>query len=202
MRSQVPGRRTLFGFSGIALVIAGCQSGTPRDAAQEGAGAAAIAAAPTPAQRGEYLVKAVGCADCHTPLMMGPNGPVPDMTRWMSGHPESMQMTPVPQLSGVWAWTGTPTLTAFAGPWGISFAANLTPDQNTGLGIWTEDMFINAIRQGKHMGTSRPIQPPMPWQWYRNFNDDDLKAMFAYLKTLPPIVNHVPDYQPPAGSGD
>jgi len=64
------------------------------------------------------------------------------------------------------------------------------------------EMFVNAMRQGKHMGTSRPIQPPMPWQWYRNFNDDDLKAIFAYLKTVPPIVNHVPDYQPPAGSGD
>jgi hypothetical protein len=57
-----------------------------------------------------------------------------------------------------------PTLTAWSGPWGQSFAANLTPDKNTGLGVWTEDMFIKAIRTGKHMGTSRDILPPMPWQ--------------------------------------
>lgn len=202
MGFQSSGRRTLLWFGGLALAIAGCQSGTPRDAASEGAGAAAVAVAQSPAERGEYLVKAVGCSDCHTPLMMGPNGPEPDMTRWLSGHPASFPMTPAPQLEGAWAFAGTPTLTAYVGPWGTSFAANLTPDQNTGLGIWTEEMFLNAIRQGKHMGTSRPIQPPMPWQWYRNFNDDDLKAIFAYLKTVPPIVNHVPDYQPPAGAGN
>jgi hypothetical protein len=75
----------------------------------------------------------------------------------------------------------------------VSFAANLTPDQNTGLGIWTEDMFMRAIREGRHMGTSRPILPPMPWQAVRNLNDEDLRAVFAYLKTVPPITNHVPD---------
>ena len=90
------------------------------------------------------------------------------------------------------------TLTAFAGPWGVSYAANLTPDQNTGLGVWTEDMFVKALRTGKHMGTSRPIQPPMPWMWAGQATDDDLKAMFAYLKSIPPVVNHVPDYQEPA----
>jgi len=75
----------------------------------------------------------------------------------------------------------------------MSFTANLTPDQNTGLGIWTEEMFVTAIREGKHMGTSRPILPPMPWPAFRNLNDEDLKALFAYLKTVPPIRNQVPD---------
>ena len=74
---------------------------------------------------------------------------------------------------------------------------NLTPDRNTGLGIWTEEMFLKAIRTGRHMGVSRPINPPMPWQVYRNFSDDDLKAIYAYLRTIPPIVNHIPDYVPP-----
>jgi hypothetical protein len=69
------------------------------------------------------------------------------------------------------------------------------------MGIWTEDMFIKAMRLGKHMGTSRPIQPPMPWPWYGKMTDDDLKAVFAYLQSIPPIVNHVPDYEPPAGGG-
>jgi hypothetical protein len=94
-------------------------------------------------------------------------------------------------------WVGTGTNTAFAGPWGISYAANLTSDENTGMGIWTEEMFFAAMRQGKHMGQSRPIMPPMPWPNMAQMTDDDLRAVFAYLKSTPPIVNHVPDYQPP-----
>jgi mono/diheme cytochrome c family protein len=147
----------------------------------------------SPVERGKYIVSAAGCDDCHTPLMMGPNGPEPDMSRRLSGHPESMKVTKAPKLDAPWMAAGSTTMTAWAGPWGISYTANLTPDQNTGLGIWTEDMFINAIRQGKHMGTSRPILPPMPWQVIKNYTDDDLKAIFAFLKSLPPVANHVPD---------
>jgi hypothetical protein len=90
-------------------------------------------------------------------------------------------------------------MTAWSGPWGTSFAANLTSDQNTGLGIWTEEMFLNAIRQGRHMGVSRPILPPMPWQVFRNLTDEDLKAIFAYLRTVPPVHNRVPDPVEPQG---
>jgi hypothetical protein len=94
-----------------------------------------------------------------------------------------------------------PTLTAWSGPWGQSFAANLTPDKNTGLGIWTEDMFIKAIRTGKHMGTSRDILPPMPWQAFAQMTDADLKGIFAYLQSIPAVTNHVPDpIPPPAGA--
>jgi hypothetical protein len=84
-------------------------------------------------------------------------------------------------------------LTAWSGPWGISYPINLTPDEITGLGIWTEDMFVQAIRTGKHMGQSRPILPPMPWMDYAHLTDDDLKAVYAFLRTLPPISNRVPD---------
>jgi mono/diheme cytochrome c family protein len=157
---------------------------------------------PTPAERGKYLVTIVGCGDCHTPAKMGPNGPEPDMTRMLSGHPEGMKLTPPPKLEGTWLAAAAVTFTAWAGPWGISYTANLTPDQNTGLGIWTEDMFITAIRQGKHMGKSRPILPPMPWPAFKNMTDDDLKAIFAYLKTIPSVANHVPDpviAEPPKG---
>lgn len=151
------------------------------------------------AKRGEYLVTAMGCNDCHTPWKVNADGvPEPDMSRMLSGHPESLKMPPAPELPpGPWLWTGSATLTAFAGPWGVSYAANLTPDENTGLGIWTEDMFVRALKTGKHMGTSRMIQPPMPWMWYGKLSDSDLKAVYAYLRTIPPIVNHVPDYAPP-----
>lgn len=149
----------------------------------------------SPAERGAYLVTIAGCNDCHTPFVMGPNGPEPDMTRMLSGHPEGTELAAPPTLDPAagWVWGGAGTNTAFYGPWGISYTMNLTPDENTGLGIWTEEMFLTAIREGKHMGTSRPILPPMPWPMYRNMTDDDLKAIFAYLRTIPPIHNRIPE---------
>ena len=150
--------------------------------------------------RGRYLVSVMGCNDCHTPLKMGANGPEPDMSRFLSGHPENVKTTMPPPPEGIWLWHGAATNTSFAGPWGVSYAANLTPDRNTGLAIWTEDMFISAIRTGRHMGTSRPIAPPMPWPAFRNATDEDLKAILAYLRTIPPVVNHVPDYEAPVGT--
>jgi hypothetical protein len=146
-----------------------------------------------PVARGEYIVNTSGCHDCHTPWHMGPNGPEPDMSRALSGHPASLILPPPPAGTPEWAWGGAMTNTAFWGPWGISYTANITSDQNTGLGVWTEDMFMRAIREGKHMGTSRPILPPMPWIVYKNWTDEDLKAVFAYLKSTPPITNHVPE---------
>ena len=144
-------------------------------------------------QRGAYLVAFGGCNDCHTPLKMGPRGPEPDMTRMLSGHPEQFKMPKAPETQGAWMWHGAATNTAFAGPWGISYARNLTPDQVTGLGIWTEEMFVKTMRTGRHMGVSRPILPPMPWQNLNNLNDEDLKSVFAYLKSIKPVRNDVPD---------
>jgi len=151
------------------------------------------------AERGKYLVTIMGCNDCHTPWKMGANGvPEPDMSRMLSGHPETMKLPPPPAPSGPWLAAFAATQTAFAGPWGVSYAANLTPDKNTGLGsTWTEELFIKALRTGKHFGTSRPIQPPMPWYWTNKATDADLKAIWAYLQTIPAVVNHVPDYQEP-----
>ncbi len=151
-------------------------------------------------ERGRYLVTIMACSDCHTPLMLGPKGPEPDMARFLSGHPETARMPAPTALNQAWAWAGAGTNTAFAGPWGVTYAANLTPDRNTGLGIWNEQMFVDAIRTGRHMGTAREIQPPMPWQSFRSASDDDLKAIYAYLQTIPPVVNHVPDYQPPVAT--
>jgi cytochrome c553 len=151
-------------------------------------------------ERGEYLVTVIGCDGCHTPLKMGPNGPEPDKSRLLSGHPEEYHVTAVATApGGVWqnGLVGTPTSTAFSGPWGVSFAANLTPDRNTGLGIWTEEMFIKALRTGKHFGVSRPILPPMPWKSFSRLSDEDLQSMWAYLQSIPPVTNHVPDPIPP-----
>lgn len=146
-------------------------------------------------ERGAYLVRAMGCNDCHTPLKMGANGPEPDMSRMLSGHPEEYKITKPAPIPAGWenGLVGSASGTAFSGPWGVSFTANLTPDQNTGLGIWTEDMFVKAIRTGRHYGVSRPILPPMPWTAFRHLSDDDLKSIFAYLRTIPPVKNHVPD---------
>lgn len=142
-------------------------------------------------RRGEYLVSFGDCAACHTPLKSGPNGPEPDMSLFLSGHPGSVQLPPPGLKEGPW-FAATAGMTAWAGPWGISYAANLTPDTETGLGIWTEEMFINTMRTGKHMGAGRPILPPMPWRASAGLSDEDLKAIFAYLKTLKPVRNRVP----------
>ena len=151
--------------------------------------------------RGAYIVNTAGCHDCHTPWKMGQKGPEPDMTLALSGHPESMKLPPPPKLgNGPWVWAASGTNTAFSGPWGVSYTANLTPDTLTGIGIWTEDIFIKTIRTGKHWGVSRPILPPMPWTVYRNLTDEDLRSVFAYLRTVKPIKNQVPEpLPPPAG---
>jgi hypothetical protein len=150
-------------------------------------------------ERGKYLVAVGGCNDCHTPLKMGPEGPAPDMDRMLSGHPENFPISRQASSPGQqWMVSIAATGTAYSGPWGVSFAANLTPDRNTGLGIWTEDMFIKTLRTGKHWGTSRDILPPMPWFNYAQMSDDDLTALFTYLRTIKPIANHVPDPIPAA----
>jgi mono/diheme cytochrome c family protein len=145
-------------------------------------------------ERGRYLVASIGCADCHAPKTLGADGPEPDMTRFLSGHPESDRMPAPPQLpNGPWMAVASADLTAWSGPWGVSYAINLTPDANTGIGSWSEDTFVKAIRTGRHMGVARPILPPMPWTAFRNLTEDDLRAIFAYLRTIPPVHNRVPE---------
>jgi hypothetical protein len=203
-RSRVAG---MAGAVVLAVTVSGCRKDTP--ATVSPGEPAAAGSVPTegvaPASGdlvagGRYLVTILGCNDCHTPYKMGKNGPEPDMTRMLSGHPEGMKLPPPPKLEMPWAMAATSTNTAWSGPWGISYTSNLTPDQNTGMGIWTEDMFIRAMRTGKHMGTSRTILPPMPWPWYSKMRDEELKAIFAYLKSIPPIPNRVPDPTPPTGA--
>jgi mono/diheme cytochrome c family protein len=150
-------------------------------------------------ERGRYLVTTSGCHDCHTPLKMTENGPEPDMSRMLSGHPESFAISAPPANPGEeWMMVAARTMTAFSGPWGMSFTANLTPDDETGLGRWTLQNFKDTIRTGRHMGRGRPILPPMPIPMYRNFNDADFAAIYAFLRTIPPVKNRVPEPLPPA----
>jgi hypothetical protein len=129
---------------------------------------------------------------------MGDRGPEPDFARSLSGHPAQLEMPPVPELPpGPWIGVMAATNTAWAGPWGVSFTANLTPDPETGTGKWTRQMFIDTIRNGRHMGSGRPLLPPMPAAGFANYSDEDLSAIFAYLQSLPPIKNAVPAPRPP-----
>jgi len=150
--------------------------------------------------RGKYLVTTSGCHDCHTPWVLGPKGPEPDMTRALSGHPQDMVLPPPPKVEAPWVMTAAATNTAWAGPWGISYTANLTPDPETGLGKWTLRNFVETIRTGRHMGRGREVLPPMPVQVYRNWTDADFEAVFTYLQTVPAIRNRVPEPLPPAES--
>ena len=148
--------------------------------------------------RGKYLVTVAGCNDCHTPLKMTAQGPKPDMDRMLSGHPQQLEMPPAPAVPpGPWLMVAAATNTAFSGPWGVSFTANLTPDRDTGLGKWNVRTFTDTIRTGRHLGRGREILPPMPIPMYKNFTDADLAAIFAYLQTIPVVKNKVPDPRPP-----
>ena len=149
-------------------------------------------------RRGEYLVSIMDCNACHTPLKMGAKGPEPDLARMLSGHPENVPLAPIDkQQSQNWVLFSM-TSTAMVGPWGVSFAGNITSDE-TGIGNWTEAQFFKAIREGKYKGmdNTRMLLPPMPWPQYGKASDDDLRAIFAYLKSVPPVENRVPAAIPP-----
>ena len=194
-------KRSTFTRAALAAALAAAPLAIPPVAAEE-APAASHAGAP-PAMttervaRGRYLVTVAGCNDCHTPWHQGPNGPEPDMSRMLSGHPEEAELSPPPRPAGPWIVAAMATNTAWSGPWGVSFTANLTPDPETGLGRWTQRNFTETIRTGRHLGRGRPVLPPMPIPMYRNFTDEDLEAIFTYLQSIPPVRNRVPEPLPP-----
>lgn len=170
-----------------------------KNASKTEAVAEVVETEPSLEQRGEYLVNIIGCADCHTPKKMTEMGPVPDMDRYMMGFDSSGALPPIPENVPLGPWAlFAGDLTAAVGPWGTSYAGNLTPHE-TGIGSWTLDQFKKAIKGGKYKGLddSRPIMPPMPVEAYRSMEDEDVEAIFAYLKSLKPIENVVPAYTPP-----
>lgn len=196
-------------FSGITAFIA-CTGKTSADIAADTGADSLIAAKmqyggfESQAQWGEHLVKIGGCNDCHTPKKMGPNGPEDDMSLMLSGHPAQQPAAAFDSKDA--AKKGlvvTQTFTSWTGPWGTTYAANLTPD-STGLGMWTEAQFLKALKEKKWMGldNTRPLMPPMSMMSATIMTDDELKAIFAYLKSIPPIKNVQPAAMllPPPGT--
>jgi mono/diheme cytochrome c family protein len=144
-------------------------------------------------EKGAYLVEVIGCGDCHTPKMMTERGPVPDTSKILSGHVDG-DLSALVNKEALSDWVlFNGSLTAAVGPWGISYSANLSSDAS-GIGNWTEEQFMVAMKQGKYKGiqNSRDLLPPMPWQNFAQMKDEDLKAIFAYLKSTNPVRNVVP----------
>ena len=147
---------------------------------------------------GERLVHNLDCNVCHTPKVFTPEGPRPDASRLLSGHVGGEKLPPLPDgLIGPAGWGGVFNnhLTAWAGPWGVSFGSNLTPDAETGIGRWSEEDFVESMRTGTYVGEVRPFLPPMPT--YSRLTDEELHAIFVYLRSIPPIGNEVPEPLPP-----
>jgi len=181
---------SLFSIIFLAIILVQTQCGSPQEKSMS---------KEEMIKRGEYLVNFGGCNDCHSPKVFTDMGPMPDTTRLLSGHQQGFAL---PQIDtsvvghGKW-YLSNGDLTAWVGPWGISFAANLTSDAQTGIGAWTEEIFVRAMRNGLHLGSGRPILPPMPFMGLAGLKDEDLKSVFAYLMSTKPIRNKVPDWIPP-----
>jgi len=124
-------------------------------------------------ERGKYLVSICSCNDCHTPgTLFG----APDFDRMLSGSE-----------------------VGWSGPWGVSYARNLTPDKETGLGTWSDKDIITAFRTGKRPD-GRVLNPPMPWQNLNAMSDKDAAAIVAFLRSIPAVSHKVPDIVPPGTS--
>ena len=134
-------------------------------------------------QRGGQLVMLGGCDDCHTPKLQGG---VPDMARRFSGHPANGPLPP--EAAG--AITTNMMLTAWRGPWGLSLTANITPDPETGIGKWTAADFKKTIRTGVDPA-GYVLKPPMPIEVLQNLPDQDLEAIFRFLKSQKPVRNAI-----------
>lgn len=149
-------------------------------------------------EHGGYLVTVSGCDDCHSPKNFGPRGPEIDSTRRLSGRIAGAPLPPV-DTAALKSWAlFAHDLTAAVGPWGVSFSANITSDP-TGIGNWSFDQFKLAMQKGKYKGleNGRDLLPPMPWPNFSKFKEDDLRDIFAFLKSTKPVSNVVPAAIPP-----
>lgn len=159
--------RELLFFAMLVLCVVACSTPDPGDV--------------DAVQRGAYLVQVTGCARCHSPE----GGPM------LSGHPADVVVPETPDLS-IDGWFAATTGTAWAGPYGVAFASNLTSDEASGIGAWSQDAFVATLKTGEHMGVGRQILPAMPWQVFQHLRDDDLEAIYRYLQTVPAVSNEVP----------
>ena len=148
---------------------------------------------------GKVLTEEFGCVDCHSPKLIIQDQIMIDEKKIFSGHPQNNILPDFPpELVGPGKWRGlyTSGMTAWGGPWGITYAANLTPDKETGIGNWSEENFMSVIKLGIHSSLTRKMLPPMPWSEVSRLGDDELSAIFVYLKSLKPIKNKVPESKP------
>ena len=194
---------SLFAFIALSSLLYSCNSSTANTSTNDSTSSAnsnSYGGYASQAQWGEHIVQIVGCSDCHTPKKMTAQGPVEDEALFLSGSSSKAMLPPATPDQVAKGMAATVDLTAWVGPWGKSYTANITSD-STGIGDWTEQQFINCIRKGVYKGLdkSRPLMPPMPWRYYAQMRDDELKAVFAFLKTTKAVHNIVPEYEPPAG---
>jgi hypothetical protein len=145
-------------------------------------------------RRGAYLVNTMLCDDCHSPKSMGSNGPeiIPELRLSGARHDTKLPPADTSYIKNGWTLFNE-DFTSIAGAWGVSFAGNLTSDE-TGIGNWSEEQFKKAITKGKYKGldNSRSLLPPMPWPQFSHLNDADIKAIYTFLKSTPPVKNVVP----------
>lgn len=151
---------------GSSLAVLALSAATFSCSSQPAGRSRTAAASMTKTERGAYLATIMGCNDCHTP---GAFYGAADTTRLLSGS----------ELGWV-------------GPWGTTYATNLTTDPETGIGQWSEDDIVKALRTGQRPDGS-PILPPMPWPNLASLTDEDAHALAAYLKSLQPVRHKVPD---------
>ncbi|NNM23277.1 MAG: c-type cytochrome [Flavobacteriaceae bacterium] len=191
--------RLLLGLLCICVTLVSCQNSS-KDYTAKVEDEIKVPTKEEKIRRGEYLVMTIGCDHCHTPKKMTDQGPVPDLDRWMMGHPADATLPKIdPSQIGPGKWLlFHGDLTAAVGPWGISYGANLTPHE-TGIGNWSFEQFRKAMTEGKYKGMDggRPIMPPMPWQSFKELKGEDLRAIYEYLMSIKPIDNVVPAYTPP-----
>ena len=198
---------TLIILMSFILIFSRCNQGqtdkteVTKDSTQAQAALPAYGGFESQVAWGKHIVTIGGCNDCHTPKKMGPNGPEDNMDLVLSGNPSQV---PAPDINrkeveskGLMVAGGT--FTSFLGPWGVSFAANITSDSTTGIGNWTLDQFIRVFKTGKYGGApeGRNLLPPMPWQGIAQMTNDELKAVYTYLESTKPVHNIVPQPQPP-----
>ena len=147
-------------------------------------------------ERGKQLVNLGGCDKCHTPKITTLFGTESDPDRYLSGYPENEPLPELPDSEpGTGEWKNafyTTDGTVWVGRWGVSFAANITPDPETGIGQWTEERFIETFRGADHIGDGSNRRSPMPMQAYSQLSDEELRSIFMYLQVIKPIKNKVP----------
>ena len=147
-------------------------------------------------ERGKRLVELGGCSMCHTPKIKTAMGYRPDKDRFLSGYPEDKDLPNLPYAEVVAGESDrsfyTTDATIWVGRWGVSFAPNLTPDPETGIGAWTEDDFINVFRGNQHFPEGQEIVTPMPINVYSQLSFFELRSIYIYLQTIEPISNEVP----------